>query len=80
MYDSNAPRGLYSSPVPVNTAWSQHVFILSIIMPILATLVVIMRVVARRMKDVKLGPDDWLVFGALIVYYFHSVITLLSKT
>ncbi len=64
--NSHQQYHLLSAPVPLNTVWAKHVFILAIVMPGLATVPVVSRFLARRLKRTNIFPDDWFIFAALV--------------
>ena len=54
------------APLPLQGGWPTHIFTLSIVMPILATLAVAGRLVAKRKTRARFRLDDALIVSALV--------------
>ena len=64
------PPGRYGSPVPVNTYWAANILIVSIVLSVVASVAFVGRWLARRIRMVPFGVDDWLMLIALVSLLF----------
>lgn len=53
-------------PIPLDNGHALSIVVVAVIFPVVATLCVIGRVAARRVQRMSLGPDDYVVMGALV--------------
>ena len=74
MSSEASPTQLPGPFVPLESAWPNHVLVLCIVLPILASLAVIGRFVAKRKTRARLRLDDALIVAALV----HSGIRILK--
>lgn len=66
MASQETPTALPSPLVPVVSDWPTHVLVLCIILPILATLAVAGRFIAKSKTRARLKLDDALIVAALV--------------
>lgn len=68
---------LFPPPLPLDTGESRATVAVAIVFPILATLAVIARFVARKIRS-RPGLDDYLMLVALFATYGQMIIIILS--
>jgi len=63
---------------PYSTERARATVAVCVVFVVLATLAVIARFWARRLKGTEPALDDWLVIGGLIFYYLSAIATILQ--
>lgn len=68
----------WPSPLPLDNQHAKSIVICAIVFPTIATLAVVGRFCARRMKKAAFEADDWIILPALAAVYAQMTIIILS--
>lgn len=64
--DQAEDNGKLSGVLPVPPGWGKHLVIGSIVVPVIATVFVLLRIASRRVRNISLDVNDHLTIAALV--------------